>query len=270
MRTTHTYAALEVSPATHHEIEKLLRAAGYDHAFDDGEGAIDMHGIGLVKRPQVDGNVSVRGATIQTANGHYFDYLTSNAGYVDIETVAHALSNICRFTGHCVEFYSVAQHCVLMSYYAVPQQHAFWALMHEAGEPWVGDMNKPLKLLLPEYDRIESPAERATLIHFGLDPDAKPATIKPGDHVMLATEQRDLMPKKRATGWDGWGIANAWEPLPTQHWTELAGIVPLERCIRPWTPAQAKSAFLQRYRELAFGAGGLQEGTLIRRQAVPA
>jgi hypothetical protein len=44
---THTHANLEVSDDTYNEIRRLLKAAGYDHAFLDG-GAIDMHGIALV------------------------------------------------------------------------------------------------------------------------------------------------------------------------------------------------------------------------------
>lgn len=47
-RTTYTFAELEVSPATYDEIRQLLEEAGYRHAFLDG-GAIDMHGIGLVR-----------------------------------------------------------------------------------------------------------------------------------------------------------------------------------------------------------------------------
>ena len=43
---THTFAELEVSEAVRNEIAEKLRSAGYDHAFVDG--AIDMHGIGLV------------------------------------------------------------------------------------------------------------------------------------------------------------------------------------------------------------------------------
>lgn len=45
---THTFAELEVSAAAYDEIAAKLREAGYDHAFTD-EGAIDMHGIGLVR-----------------------------------------------------------------------------------------------------------------------------------------------------------------------------------------------------------------------------
>jgi len=150
---------------------------------------------------------------------------------------------------------------VLMSY-IVPPEHALWALCHEPDEPWTGDINKPLKMLLPELERIATPAGRATLIQLGLDPDAKPSTIKRADHIMLATEQRDLMPKKRAIAWDR-GVAIAWEPIPPSHWTSLAGIEPLERRIWPWTPEQAKRAFIQRYQELIYAPEVEQEGTLI-------
>jgi hypothetical protein len=44
---SHTFATLEVSASTYDEVERLLREAGYGHAFIDG--AIDMHGIGLIR-----------------------------------------------------------------------------------------------------------------------------------------------------------------------------------------------------------------------------
>lgn len=225
--------------------------------------------------------ISVHGATIQIANGHYWDYKDPENSRIDIETVAHALANTCRFTGHCVEFYSVAQHCVLMSY-IVPKQHALWALGHEAEEPVTGDLNKPWKLLLDEMTggdlgRFVKEQERPVLVRvFGLDPSAKPSSIKPADYRMLATERRDLMPKQRAVRWDARHRACAWEPIPAEHWTELGGVVPLERRIRPWVPEQAKRAFLQRYDELVFGGHEEfveQEGTLawsMARAGVPA
>jgi hypothetical protein len=47
LRTTYTYVELEVSAAAYDEIAGKLRAADYDHAFNDG--TIDMHGIGLTR-----------------------------------------------------------------------------------------------------------------------------------------------------------------------------------------------------------------------------
>ena len=50
MRATHTYAVLDVSEAAYTEIADKLKAAGYDHAFDNG--VIDMHGIALALEPK--------------------------------------------------------------------------------------------------------------------------------------------------------------------------------------------------------------------------
>lgn len=47
MRATHTYAILEVSPQTFHEIATKLKEAGYEHSFLDGGITVDMHGIAL-------------------------------------------------------------------------------------------------------------------------------------------------------------------------------------------------------------------------------
>ncbi|MGG2044056.1 hypothetical protein [Burkholderia gladioli] len=53
---TYTCATLEVSERTFREIEAKLRAAGYDHAFDEA-GMIDMTHIGLVIEPTPTGPV---------------------------------------------------------------------------------------------------------------------------------------------------------------------------------------------------------------------
>ena len=45
MRSTYTYAVLEVSPAAHAEIKAKLLAAGYQQAINGD--TIDMHGIAL-------------------------------------------------------------------------------------------------------------------------------------------------------------------------------------------------------------------------------
>ena len=68
---------------------------------------------------------------IQTFTGKHFNYLDIQLDAIEIEDIANALSNICRFAGHLPEFYSVGQHSVLTSH-LVPQEFALEALLHDA------------------------------------------------------------------------------------------------------------------------------------------
>jgi hypothetical protein len=55
---THTSALLEISPAAHAEIERLLRAAGYNHAINHDQ--LDMQGIALVAAAPAAGAIDAR------------------------------------------------------------------------------------------------------------------------------------------------------------------------------------------------------------------
>lgn len=147
-----------------------------------------------------------------------------------VEDIAHALAHMCRFGGHVKEFYSVAQHSVLVSR-VVPTMEA---LMHDAPEAYLGDVTRPLKALLPDYQFIESRVERVVLSAFGV---ALPmsAEVKMADNVLLATERRDLM------------------PFCAEPWECLKGVEPLPDEIVPWSPEDAKRAFIARFRELSPG-----------------
>ena len=83
---------------------------------------------------------------IHTFTGRHFYPLNPNADDVDIEDIAHALANTCRFNGHVSTFYSVAQHCVLASQYC--ESDPLWALMHDAAEAYLPDVAAPVKKVI--------------------------------------------------------------------------------------------------------------------------
>lgn len=92
---------------------------------------------------------------IQTSSGVSFDFSDIRNSPVFLMDITHALSQLCRFTGHTWKFYSVAQHSVVVSHLVKPE-NALLALMHDATEAYVGDVSRPLKSLLPNYQEIEA------------------------------------------------------------------------------------------------------------------
>lgn len=166
---------------------------------------------------------------IQTSTGRFFHFDRPVVNTWDIHEIAHALSNLCRFTGHCREFYSVAQHSVLVSH-IVPPAHALAGLLHDAAEAYVGDMASPLKMLMPQYKDVERALDAIVSRAFRL-PYPMPECVKEADLIALATEQRDLMPA---------GV----------KWEMLEGIRPRDLPIKPQLPREAFNGFMARYREL--------------------
>lgn len=126
---------------------------------------------------------------IPTVEGKYFDFLHPRDG-ISIEAIARGLSNICRFNGQLHCFYSVAEHSVWVSRMVEPE-HAAAALMHDAAEAFIGDVTKPLKNLLPDYQAVEERVEQAVWHAFGLPAALDPA-IKEADMAMCWIEQRAL------------------------------------------------------------------------------
>ena len=102
-------------------------------------------------------HVDVDRAWIQTYTGGKFHLLAPRQEEINIVDIAHALSMMCRFTGHVRRFYSVSEHSWHASY-LVPKQDALWALLHDASEAYMADMNRPLKhftAIGPAYLKVE-------------------------------------------------------------------------------------------------------------------
>lgn len=150
---------------------------------------------------------------LQTYTGGVFPVWHAKPSDVRLEDIAHALSQMCRFGGHSIRTYSVAQHSVLVSQILEPfgTLAAKLGLMHDATEAYLVDVPRPIKRSLPEYMEIERRLEAVIAERFCLS-RAMPALeglVKRADNVALVTEQRDVMgPCERR-----WSIRGV-EPLP--------------------------------------------------------
>jgi 5'-deoxynucleotidase YfbR-like HD superfamily hydrolase len=176
------------------------------------------------------------GPYLQTVSGRWVNPFDPDPAQLDADDIARALANLCRFGGHSRVFYSVAQHCVIVSRVIEERggdvEDAFAALMHDAGEAYLGDMPHPLKhrsALGVAFRDAEGRLEEAIRDRFAIKPNVP--EIKAVDRALLATERRAFS-------------AEVW------HWPELEDVEPLDLELEPWSPDQAADEFAKRYAEL--------------------
>jgi 5'-deoxynucleotidase YfbR-like HD superfamily hydrolase len=175
---------------------------------------------------------------IRTYTGRRFTPLDPQVEDITREDIAHALSNICRYTGHVSSFYSVAQHSCIVS--AIIRdilegtvEEQFFGLMHDASEAYLTDIARPVKIqpAMAMYREAERRLEYAIARKFDL-PGDMPEIVKKADTIALATEARDLMG----------------DP---QDWEILNGVYRLERVIDPLPPEKAEAIFWKYFDELS-------------------
>lgn len=155
-----------------------------------------------------------------------------------IRDIAHGLSNICRFGGQCREFYSVAQHCVLVSYMSGP--FGFHGQLHDASEGMgLLDIPTPVKKSpeLAGYRAAENKLQAMIYRKFDLD-ETEPKEVKQVDSRMFITEALCLR--------DNHGL---WQPKEE----------PYPFTITPLPPKEAEKLFLNRFTELMYERYGNDE-----------
>lgn len=191
------------------------------------------------------------GHWIQTYGGRKFHPFDPRPEDVRIADIAHALSNLCRFTGHCRFFYSVAEHSVRASWH-VPIEDAMWALLHDASEAYLNDLSRPVKRHngLAFYREQERRLQNVICAAFGLALE-EPSSVRIADSRMLMTERRDLMLP------------------PPGPWVENDEPY-AERIGRPWAPHVAKAEFRDRFEELfRIGIGFNKPAAAVEQPAAP-
>lgn len=180
-------------------------------------------------------------AWLQTASGEKVSVLDPQEDEIKIEDIATALSKQCRYNGHCNQFYSVAQHCVLgvdfiYQYYTDlgPEKQkalAKYFLLHDASEAYLGDMIKPVKVVCRGFQEIEDKFETVIARKFNLNLSLY-KEMKWVDRFMLSWEKRDLLPNSKP--WPDLVDVSTWN-------------LPVISCYKP---REAEIGYLSRFKEL--------------------
>lgn len=164
----------------------------------------------------------------QTFTGVAFYALDPRPNEIDLRDIAHALSMQCRYGGHTKHFYSVAEHCVILSR-AVPSELALAALMHDAAEAYLVDVPRPIKKSLEKYYEIERNLEKVIAEKFDLA-HPWPDLVMEYDTRILNDERAQLM------------------ATPPIEWHPMGD--PLNVDVIGWPPEIAERQFLVRFAEL--------------------
>ncbi len=171
---------------------------------------------------------------IRTYTGARVHIMKPEPSEIRIKDIAHALAHQCRFGGHTHEFYSVAQHSIMVADLLVDMgwpDLAICGLMHDAAETYLHDINRPLKRYLPEYVDIEHRFMAAICMKFGLPMQMHPV-VNRADNIALSTEWRDLYAE------------------PLDNCVAWSGEMPSARKIKPICPESAERAFMRRFRSM--------------------
>lgn len=192
--------------------------------------------------------------TIQTYSGAAYDFAAPDPAAINLDDIAHALSNACRFAGHTKRFYSVAEHCVRVSrilgvWAGEGSSLPLYGLLHDAHEAYVWDCPRPFKPLLGDvFEQFAAKADAAIaakLLPYWCGPEVfHMVPIKRADDCALVAEARILM-HHGPEEWEAWESRYKFVPALPEPWIEEAV---------GWAPELAEEEFHARAREVGLCA----------------
>lgn len=176
-----------------------------------------------------------RGPWKETYTGAQFYLLDPRMDEVLFDDIAHSLSHQCRYTGHCLQWYSVAEHCCLLADYTrdvlkLGPREQYWALMHDASEAYTGDISRPLKYGIPGLKDSLNHIEVAVFKALDM-PHPEPRWLKQIDARMIVDERAQNM----VDSGNDWNH-DKFEPLGIK--------------LKYWEPVKAKVEFIKRHNRL--------------------
>lgn len=173
---------------------------------------------------------------LSTFGGGKLYPLGPNPADINIEDIAHSLSNLCRYNGHTSEFWSVAAHSIEICKRLLEREYsldmAFAGLMHDASEAYLQDIPRPIKPLVLGYAQWEENLEYTIANKFKMI-YPYPSPIHQFDMGLALDEIANFFPE----GSEAWKRAGI----------ERRDLHPV---LRPKSPLHGKTEFLKLFRYL--------------------
>jgi len=176
---------------------------------------------------------------VEKRTGGFINVGNVNPDDVRFYDVCFALSNLCRWTGHC-RFYSVAEHCINVSRILSGKLQLF-GFFHDAAEAYINDISTPLKALVPEIRAIERFAMEAIIpvLCGRMWTEDEYQQIKQADKIVTSIEAERMMKSRGA------------------YFDVDYGNFPVDNVsVSCMLPSDARHSFVLRYRELIKWIGG--------------
>jgi len=131
---------------------------------------------------------------INTQSGRRLNILKPKQDQIELLDIACGLAYNSHFGGQTPHFFSIAEHslkvCELMRLDGVKDPTILLAaLLHDASEAYFGDMLKPIKVLLPKFQELETRLQGVINSNFGVQEVSKSAW-KPYDIKAQELEYR--------------------------------------------------------------------------------
>lgn len=215
-------------PQSNHPIDHSARAAiedtERDHLGEKGTSPAQLIPSGIAEQRI--------GGWMQTYTGRAVYPMDLSPEDICIEDIAHSLAHQCRYNGHSLRFYSVAEHSVLVARWLRSKGTdavALEGLLHDATEAYLSDVPRPVKPFLVGYQEAEKRAWYAIAETYNLPYVPHPA-VKDADNRILHDERIQNMARSE------------------RDW-ELTG-VRLGVTLQFWSPDRAKAEFLAMFGEL--------------------
>ncbi len=192
----------------------------------------------------------------RTQTGQSLDLENPCPDHISIWDIAEGLSKCCRFAGQIEDFYSVAQHSVMVSR-LVPPEARLAALLHDGSEAYIGDVSRDFKRsrFMVGYRTIEQRLQDAIYSHFGQDETHTfwRTTIKAADDLAAIWERSTLRLHQPFAGEDDIDQAITARFVMSSKpllMSLLPGLLPVFAYPYPWPFEEARVRFFHEYMRL--------------------